>query len=258
VGFQKKCIGKLESSAQEGRTVLFVSHNMAATQHLCERAILLDSGQIVEDGPTDTVLTSYLDRFQANGSSQRLNQNFARRKGNGTARIVNLQVLSPEGKPVSMVPLGGGIILRIEIHGFDLTREFSVVVEIFGPSGLCYCNINSVETKNWTIRLQAGQRVIVDCKIPKIFFGPREYSVWAALRNLEPPLNGTLRETLIDSVDNAASFKIIPADIFKTGRVTSGRQLFFPNADWDRVEISDIPESPVAELSNRHIRLGAT
>lgn len=238
VSFQKKCLGKLESSAQEGRTVVFVSHNIAATQHLCERAILLDSGKIVEDGPTETILARYIERFQNNGSARALNQNLERRKGNGMARIINAQVLSPEGKPVSLVPLGAGIILRMEIKGFDVTREFEIVVEIIGPHGLVYCNIKSMETKNWTMRLQAGQTVVVDCKIDGISFSPKDYTIWLKLSNVEPSRNGAYLEKLIDSFDNAASFKVIPADIFKTGRVSTGKQLLFLNADWNKVNQS--------------------
>src|SRR2546425_5019568 len=49
--FQKKCLGKMSSVAREGRTILFVSHNMAAVENLCTRTLLLRKGEVVEDGP---------------------------------------------------------------------------------------------------------------------------------------------------------------------------------------------------------------
>ena len=58
--FQKKCLNKMEDVGQEGRTVLFVSHNMQAVSRLCERAILLDAGGIVKDGPSDQIIRDYL------------------------------------------------------------------------------------------------------------------------------------------------------------------------------------------------------
>jgi len=59
--FQKKCLGKLDNVAtSEGRTVLFVSHDMAAIQSLCKRAILIEDGRIVADGPTGDVVDQYL------------------------------------------------------------------------------------------------------------------------------------------------------------------------------------------------------
>jgi lipopolysaccharide transport system ATP-binding protein len=58
--FQKKCLGKMESVASHGRTVLFVSHNMAAVSRLCRRAILLRQGKVVSDGPVSTVIKDYV------------------------------------------------------------------------------------------------------------------------------------------------------------------------------------------------------
>jgi lipopolysaccharide transport system ATP-binding protein len=59
VAFQKKCLGKIEGMANQGRTVLFVSHNMAAIQALCSRAICMSTGRIVADGPVLDVIRDY-------------------------------------------------------------------------------------------------------------------------------------------------------------------------------------------------------
>lgn len=60
VAFQKKCLGKMRNVAGEGRTILFVSHNMAAIQSLCSRVILLQDGRVVKSGPSEVVVTDYL------------------------------------------------------------------------------------------------------------------------------------------------------------------------------------------------------
>lgn len=66
--FQKKCLGKMGDVAKEGRTVLFVSHNMQAIRHLCSRAVLLERGGITSSGATDTVIGEYLQSLpQAEG-----------------------------------------------------------------------------------------------------------------------------------------------------------------------------------------------
>jgi lipopolysaccharide transport system ATP-binding protein len=59
--FQRKCLGRMNEIGREGRTVLFVSHNMVALQSLCSRAILLDSGRIVMDGGAPSVISRYLE-----------------------------------------------------------------------------------------------------------------------------------------------------------------------------------------------------
>jgi lipopolysaccharide transport system ATP-binding protein len=58
--FQKKYLRKMEDVDQEGRTVLFISHNLPAITRLCQRAILLHEGRIMEDGPADQVVSNYL------------------------------------------------------------------------------------------------------------------------------------------------------------------------------------------------------
>ncbi len=58
--FQKKCLNKMENIGQEGRTVLFVSHSMSAVSRLCERAILLENGRVIADGPAHRIVSSYM------------------------------------------------------------------------------------------------------------------------------------------------------------------------------------------------------
>ena len=62
--FQRKCLGRMSAVGKEGRTVLFVSHNLAAVRQLCRSAILLRDGRLVSSGPTDEILTEYLESTQ--------------------------------------------------------------------------------------------------------------------------------------------------------------------------------------------------
>jgi homopolymeric O-antigen transport system ATP-binding protein len=59
--FQEKCMRKMENVTKEGRTILFVSHNMSAVTKLCERAILFNEGRVIEDGPSHQVVSTYLN-----------------------------------------------------------------------------------------------------------------------------------------------------------------------------------------------------
>jgi lipopolysaccharide transport system ATP-binding protein len=63
--FQKKCLGKMESVGAEGRTVIFVSHNMGAVRKLCNRGILLDKGRLIADGTSEAIANTYFDRTNA-------------------------------------------------------------------------------------------------------------------------------------------------------------------------------------------------
>ncbi|MEM9162607.1 MAG: ABC transporter ATP-binding protein [Cyanobacteria bacterium P01_F01_bin.4] len=100
--FQKKCLGKMgDVSSQEGRTVLFVSHNMETVQALCNRACLLEAGQIVGQGSPEDVISQYLQSMQAlmdpDTSSVEHRQD---RRGDGSTRIVSLDIEDADGHGV--------------------------------------------------------------------------------------------------------------------------------------------------------------
>ncbi len=87
--FQKKCLGKMKDVSGEGRTVLFVSHNMAAVKELCTSAILLDKGQLVYSGKTHDVLREYLSS-PIQITSQNLLNDAKIRRGNGEVRFTEI------------------------------------------------------------------------------------------------------------------------------------------------------------------------
>ena len=111
VAFQEKCMGKLDSVAKnEGRSVLFVSHNMAAIQHLCGRAILLKGGRIEAEGEPAEVVCKYL-RDAKEGRSVSL-ADWKDRSTTGEARITQVDIEDSTGAPGS-VPVGGEMVIRI-------------------------------------------------------------------------------------------------------------------------------------------------
>ena len=86
--FQKKCLGKMEDVAGHGRTVLFVSHNMAAVTSLCSRAVLLENGRLAETGSTREVIDSYLRRGREASSTPLVQR--TDRDGSGSMRFTAL------------------------------------------------------------------------------------------------------------------------------------------------------------------------
>jgi lipopolysaccharide transport system ATP-binding protein len=95
--FQKKCLGKMKDISQGGRTVLFVSHDMSAIARLCERAILLDGGNTVKDGPTDQVVRAYL-QSGLGITSKREWPDINKAPGNDIARLLSVQVVAEDGR----------------------------------------------------------------------------------------------------------------------------------------------------------------
>jgi lipopolysaccharide transport system ATP-binding protein len=108
--FQRKCLDKMENVGRQGRTVLFVSHNMPAVMRLCPRAILLDAGRVVSDGPSTQVLGSYL------GS------------GAGTAAVRTWPDLNTAP--------GNKIVRLCAVRVFTESRDLSVALDIRKPIGI--------------------------------------------------------------------------------------------------------------------------
>jgi lipopolysaccharide transport system ATP-binding protein len=88
--FQKKCLGKMGEVAKHGRTVLFVSHNMAAVQSLCTRAVLLEQGRVTAQGDVQPVVETYLKAAMAVGSTSLAER--TDRGGDGSVRLTALHI----------------------------------------------------------------------------------------------------------------------------------------------------------------------
>ncbi|HNY25790.1 MAG TPA: ABC transporter ATP-binding protein [Candidatus Sumerlaeota bacterium] len=92
--FREKSMSRMESVSNEGKTVLFVSHNMSAIRSLCKRVILLDKGQVVLDGPTEEVISTYLDKHFASHGEQ-VWPTLEEAPGDDVVRLRSVRLLDP-------------------------------------------------------------------------------------------------------------------------------------------------------------------
>ena len=114
VAFQKKCLGRMGEVAREGRTVLFVSHNMAIIQSLCSRVIVLDKGRIIADDSTDVAIAAYLKTLGRANSSDLLGR--SDRSGRGAILVKSVDVsgghagVIRSGEPLHVVVETTGVL----------------------------------------------------------------------------------------------------------------------------------------------------
>ena len=125
--FQKKCLGKMGNVAKEGRTVLFVSHNMASIVSLCNRAALIDSGRILCDGIPGDIVGRYLQSAATMGSVS-LDER-ADRDGDGTVRFTSLQIQGTG--PDKIIRSTSGLRLAIRYRGSRPIRHPRFVVSVY-------------------------------------------------------------------------------------------------------------------------------
>src|SRR5207237_293797 len=137
--FQKKCLGKMGEVAKGGRTVLFVSHNMATVQTLCKLGILLQNGQVVTSGPTAQVVSAYLrsiDRASSGDLAKRKD-----RGGSGGARLCGAEVLTDGDVPSST--LAAGLDARFRFRVSTMFPGMACVFTIYDSQGLPVASFNS-------------------------------------------------------------------------------------------------------------------
>jgi lipopolysaccharide transport system ATP-binding protein len=120
--FQKKCLGKMGDVAKEGRTVIFVSHNMIAVQSLCKRVVWLDQGQVKENGPTSTVVSNYLNKsFGGSSTGEEFWPDSTAAPGNESIRLHAIRIRSLGDD--SLAPLTMKTPFSIEVEYWNLVPD---------------------------------------------------------------------------------------------------------------------------------------
>lgn len=111
--FQKKCLGKMGDVATQGRTVLFVSHNMVAVQNLCQRAVWLDKGQLVQQGETNKVVSSYLSAAYS-AVTEQIWDDKETAPGNEKVRLHRVSVRPADGSPGEPITMDTNVTVEVE------------------------------------------------------------------------------------------------------------------------------------------------
>lgn len=132
--FQKKCLGKMEEVAKTGRTVLFVSHNLAAIQQLTGNSILLDEGKLVAHGPSGEVINRYLNAVSSHKSNIYELEHVPRRYSE-LGREIEFRSAELIDYPNRLVPADGDIRLRFTVYGNENVGKFRFGLTIFQIDG---------------------------------------------------------------------------------------------------------------------------
>jgi lipopolysaccharide transport system ATP-binding protein len=122
VEFQKRCLGKMETYGQSGRTVLFVSHSMPTIARLCPRLLLLDRGRLVEDGPADHVIGRYL-HGDLGDAARRVWPDRETAPGDDWVRLRSARIVDSGGSTSEVVDVSEAVGIEI---AFDLLRHEAV------------------------------------------------------------------------------------------------------------------------------------
>nr|WP_322095866.1 ABC transporter ATP-binding protein [Pseudanabaena mucicola] len=212
--FQKKCLGKMEDVAQnEGRTVLFVSHNMAAIQNLCQRAIWLNQGQLIIDNQTQIVINDYLST-STNFSNISL-ANRKDRQGDGKVRFTFVQFENEEGIVHSFYSgQKAKIILFFENKTNQNLKNFNIALGIDNQMGERITHL-STEIRGTNLDNISCDVNYVTIELDKLPFTSGRYSF---------TVFSTVNGVIADWIQNAGFFEVEPGDFYGTGKIPETTQ----------------------------------
>jgi lipopolysaccharide transport system ATP-binding protein len=182
--FQKKCLGKMGEVAKAGRTILYVAHNMPAISRLCQRAILMGGGRVVQDGPAHEVISTYLNSGLGT-SAIREWPDLARAPGADIVRLRAVRVLDKDGDIADSVDIRTPV--RIEMEYDVLKSGYIILPNLYlsNEEGVCIFGAQDLDPE-WRGRRRPACRYVSTVWIPGNLFSEGMVFVDANMNTLEP------------------------------------------------------------------------
>jgi lipopolysaccharide transport system ATP-binding protein len=207
--FQRKCLNKMQDVGQQGRTVLFVSHNMPAITRLCERTILLDDGRVLQDGPSHQVVGTYLNSGLGTTAVREWRE-LAKAPGNDIVRLCAVRVRTEDGQVTDALdirqPVGIELEYEVLTPGHTLLPHYS----LHNQNGV-YVLTGLDQDPAWRRRPRPPGRYVSTGWIPGNFLAEGTMIIGAAMRTVEP-------DTLHFYERDAVAFQVIDCPDGDTAR----------------------------------------
>jgi lipopolysaccharide transport system ATP-binding protein len=223
--FQEKCIGRMQEVASEGRTILFVSHNLAAVTNLCPRSILLSGGRKMAEGRTEDVVSEYV-RAVRSGTELSLKER-ADRHGNGTLRFSSVR-FEVAGNAADVAYSGHDldVIARYESKVGHRLRSVNFAFAVYTMLGGLVLQCESI-----SVRGEFGElppRGEVRLRLPRCPLPAGQFFV---------TLFAHVAGDVADWVSEAAQLTVAPGDFYGTGRLPSeSHTTVLVDQEWSVVE----------------------
>jgi lipopolysaccharide transport system ATP-binding protein len=222
--FQKKCLGKMENVASTGKTVLFVSHNMAAIQNLCTRGILLENGELIYDLPVDQAVKRYIASAQKK-SEQNAIADRKDRSGN-LFRFTGLDFLDRDTmEPINIQVSGQPMLIRIryDYKGTSVLNSVAIAAGFYLSPGVMLFSCRS-DVIGKTFKIVPGEGELY-CEIPNCPLAAGRYSI-----NLLADVPGGGKA--LDLIREAIYVDVEQGDFYGTGKSPPYRQGVLVKYDW--------------------------
>lgn len=220
--FQKKCIGKMREVSNSGRTLIFVSHNMAAIKSLCTKGLVLTQGTMAGEIQTaQQAVSAYLNSLREQSKSIKILDSKSR-KGNGKAMFTRIAFFQ-NSEEVAFPVTGESLTVRLYFNVYQMISQGFFAISFNSIEGENKILLSS-ELLNKSYQFDVGQH-FVDCKISKNPLQAGEYSLNLFLKN---------NNDIVDWIQEAMIVEIAPGDYYGTGRIIeNGNSSVFIQQNWN-------------------------
>ena len=211
--FQKKAIGKMQDvSRGEGRTVLFVSHNMASIRQLCKTGVLLENGQLKLQGQINDVVDYYLRDTQLLQKSNILNRKD--RDGNGKVRLENIVIYDKDGLEVDHLVCGESCVISVVVHNYSWKKEDAIdqfTIAINDDYGNRLMVMSNTFIGKEIIIDPEKEQTIVNFYIDRLPINAGDYGMAFYLSDKFG--------NVIDWIDDVTEINVVPGDFYNSGMI---------------------------------------
>jgi hypothetical protein len=207
--FQRKCLDAMGELHSGGRTVLFVSHNMAAVENLCTRVVWIDGGTVRMDGATSEVVAAYMASFSKSADGDQDLSEVEPRRGTGQVRYTGIRFLGPSGDKVSLIRSGDRLRVRLEYEAHKRVENPHFGLSIHSDMGTLV-----TDTSTWALGLDTPVmepgKGTVELMIEALNLMPGRYyiSLWIE----------AVGDIRFDGLDHCLSLDIEGANLYGSGR----------------------------------------
>lgn len=228
--FQQKCLGRIQQVGRSGRTVLFVSHNMAAVQNLCDRVLLLEGGRIVFDGETSEGVARYAELFTTGQGAEVDLDDHAGRSGQYRSAPVlrTLRILDPNGEPIDRIAAGGSVTFELRARGSATSGPFHFGISIETEEGAQVARLNTMYASTGAFIIDA--EALVSCTLESLPLTPDRYYI---------TVNTWSHGQCLDRLDRVASFEVIASNYLGNGMLPGRHEgLVLLRSRWERTPLA--------------------
>ena len=221
--FQHKCLGKMQEVTGEGRTILFVSHNMPSIESLCNWSMVLDQGKLVFWGETEKAISQYLKNHSSACASFVDLTGHKGRTAHSRPIFQSLRLQDIRGNEASIFKVGESILFELDLEsGENVIHSPYIHIEIIDSRDTVICKFLSEVMHKKPFEID-GRKSLV-CRWQHCRLVPGLYTVKLEIKNFRASL---------DKINDAISFEIRPTDIYGTGKLDTATGLIVPDGNWE-------------------------